>query len=725
MDLLYVSTNYFSALGVDPAYGRTFVPDEERYGAEPVVVLSYRTWQQLGGDPRMVGRYVDINARPCRIVGVAPKGFTGTATAGPDIWLPLGACGLVDHYDEERPTGRVRQIWDYPAVQLLGRLKPGLDRVAAEAQLQALVPRLKEMEAWRWRDDAELYLAGLARTSTGEDTYGEKKALSILSTVLMGISGAILLIACLNLANMITIHGATRQREIAIRMAIGGQRLRVVQQLLIESLLLALLGGLLAFVPAFWGIRILSAWLATSPIPVQWTGSFDLRVLGATLGFCLLATVLFGLKPALNLSKRDVIGDLKESGGTVRSTRKRWRLVPRGLSVACQIALSVALVMIAALFAHTAVKTAQADPGFDLANKIVVRIDPLAGGYTHAQATTACKTLAERLKPMPGIEAVGLSTSFPVGDTNAGLSSQVVSYEPGAEDDPARNLVPKAAMVYEVDSGYFDAMGISLLQGQPFSRLDAAPDAEQVVIVDEYLARRLRPDGGVVGSLMEHGWEREMGLYRVVGVVRSLRALSGEVSEWPHLYQPLRDEHVPVYIHLRTTPGAETALLKSVGDQIRHIDSRLPVLSVTSLVDQHRNSSTIGKIKIAAKLAMMFGAMALFLAGLGVYAVRGHMVTSRTGEIGIRMALGATRRDILTLVFRQSAIATLVGLSLGVLLAVALASLIRGGLYGISPLDPASIAVTVVLLAATSVLAGYVPARRAVKIDPMEALRYE
>jgi predicted permease len=729
MNLMYVSTNYFSALGVAPAYGRTFRPEEERYGAEPVVVLSYRTWQRQGADPGIVGQYVNINARPCRIVGVAPQGFTGTAAVGPDLWLPLGAYGLVDHYDEPPPTGRSREIWEYPPVLLVGRLKPGLDMRTAEVRLQALAPRLKESDPARWKDNSKLYLARLARLTAEEDDFAERRSLSILSLVLMGISGVVLLIACLNLANMITVQGAARQREIAIRMAIGGGRLRIVRQLLFESLLLALCGGVLALLPAFRGARIVSAWLATGPLPVQPTTSFDARVLGATLGFCFAATVLSGLRPALRLSARDVISDLKESGGgVVRWTRRRRRLAPRGLSVVFQIALSVVLVMIATLFTRTALRAAGADPGFGLAGKVVVRIDPLAAGYTHAQANAACEALTERLAGMPGIQAAGLSTSFPVGDAGCGWSDRVVAYEPGVEDNRSRSLLPKDVQVFEVDGDYFKVMGIALLRGRPFRLLDSAPDAERVVIIDEHLARKLRPDGDAVDCLIQYGWGSNLPPCRVVGVVPNLRNPSGDAADRFHLYEPLRAKHVPIYIHLRvagTAPHAEAALVRNISAQIRQIDPRLPVVSVTRLVDQHRNHPTVREVAVVARLATMFGTMALFLAGLGLYAVKGHMVASRTPEIGIRMALGATRRDVLVMVFLQGATSTSVGLAIGVLLAAALARLIRSGLYGISPIDPVSIGATVALLAVVSLLAGYLPARRAARIDPMVALRYE
>jgi predicted permease len=730
MDLMYVSSNYFSTLGVAPTYGRTFLPEEELYGAEPVVVLSYETWRKEGSDPGIVGQYVQINSRLCRIIGVAPKGFTGTAADGPDLWLPLGAHGPVAHYNEERPTGRRAAIWDYPALMMLGRLKPGLDMPAAEARLQTLIPRLKDIESRGWKDESRLCVARPARLFAGDDE-DERKFLPIMGMVLMGISGVVLLIACLNLAGMITVQGAARQRELAIRMAIGGGRLRIIRQLFLESLLLALSGGVLALVPAFWGIRILNAWLMKGTLPIHLTTSLDMRALAATLAFCLVATVLFGLKPAVSLSARDVVSDLKESGGAaIRSVRRRRRLIPRGLSVVCQIAMSVVLVMMATLFTRTAVRATRADLGFDLAGKVVVRIDPLAGGYTKAEAATACAMLAERLRGIPGIQAVGLSAAFPVGDTNYDLSQRFIAYEPGAEEDSSTNLVEKGVFLYGVGHGYFEAMGIPLLQGRPFNALDFVPDAEMVVIIDEQLARKLRPDGNAVDCLIQHGWgsNEDLDMCRVVGIVPDQRDCAGQVMNWRHIYQPFPDYRLPAFIHLRTSdpsPQAEAALIRSIGVQIRKIDPRLPIVSVMSLTDQHREDSGVRQTQMTAKLATMFGTMALFLAGLGLYAVKGHMVASRTPEIGIRMALGATRWNVLFLVFRQGAASTCVGLLSGVLLAIVLGRLIRAGFYGVSPMDPVSIVATVILLAAVSLLAGYIPARRAARIDPMAALRCE
>jgi len=735
---LFVSANYFTALGAASLYGRTFLPEEEVASAEPVAVLSYRTWQRLGAEPEIVDTYVHLNGKPCRIIGVAPKTFTGAAVVGPDVWLPLGTYGRVGKYWVERYEGTDDQ-WNYPPSAVVGRLKPGLGISEAQARLQSVLPRLKQMYpryAKRWeRENATFHLRPLPRLNAGA-VDNDKPALDRIGLGLMGISGVVLLIACLNLANMIVVQGAGRQLEIAIRAAIGGGRPRIVRQLLIESLLLAVFGGILAVGVALWGMRVLKLWAAMGRLPL-YLGSaiasgiaLDVRVLAATLGFCLIATVLFGLRPALRLSGRDLVGDLKESGrGVLEATRRRRFFVPRGLSVLCQMALSVALVMTATLLARTALRAVRAEPGFGLDGKVVVSVKPFAGGYSIPQAKQACETLAQRLKDLPEIQAVGLSCKSPV---DLGwwpwVRGRVVEYVPGREDDASGSLLTKPLHEYEVNGDYFEAMGIRLLLGRPFRPLDSAPDAEPVVIIDELLARKLRPDGNALGCLIQYGTGGLSSPCRVVGIVPNLRSAWGNDDVQPLLYKPIESHHMPGSIHLRvrsTASGAEAALVRTIGERIRKIDPRLPVLAVASLADRHRHHPTVLFARVVARLAVMFGAMALFLAGMGLYAVKSHMVASRTPEIGIRMALGATRRDILTLVLRQGAISTAVGLLVGTLLAVAMTRVIRSALQGISTIDLVSIVVTVAILTATSVLATYIPARRAARVDPMVALRHE
>jgi putative ABC transport system permease protein len=509
-----------------------------------------------------------------------------------------------------------------------------------------------------------------------------------------------------------------------------------MRQLLIESLLLAVLGGIMAVGVALWGIRILKLWAAMGQLPMQLGEAIasgitlDVRVLVATLSFCLIATVLFGLKPALRLSGRDLCEDLKESGrGVLEATRRRRLFVPRGLSVLCQMALSVALVMTATLLARTALRAVRAEPSFGLDGKVIVSVEAFAGGYDIAQARQACERLAERLKDVPEIQAVGLSRKSPVDLGWWPWSRErVVEYVPGHADDASGSLLTKALHEYEVNGDYFQAMGIRLLQGRAFRPLDSAPDAEEVVIIDELLARTLRPDGSALGCLIQYGDDGLSAPRRVVGIVPNLRSAWGNGEVQPHVYKPIESHHMPESIHLRarsTAPGAEAALVRTIGERIRKLDPRLPVLSVASLADRHRNHPTVLFTRVVARLAVMFGTMALFLAGMGLYAVKSHMVASRTPEIGIRMALGATRRNILTLVLRQGAISTFVGLLVGTLLAIVMTRVIRSAIHGISTIDLVSIVVTVAMLTATSLLASYLPARRAAQVDPMDALRYE
>ena len=715
--VMYVSSNYFSALGVAPARGRYFLPEEERLGAELVAVLSHRLWQRQGADPEITGRRVSVNGMLVQVVGVTPEGFTGATLVGPDLWLPLGSGMLVQY-----------QLQEYPFLQLMGRLRPGLSMSGAQARLQSLIPRLREDFPRSCNDHSTLSLELLPRSVHSTQAEGDRAYLSGASLFLMGVSAVTLLIACTNLANMIVVHGITRHREIAIRLAVGGSRRRIVRQLFIESLLLALLGGDLGIVLAIWCMRVLNAWVAAldPEFPLELarvlTTGLDLRVLAATLGFCLTATVLFGLKPAWRLSRRDVVADLKESaGGGFRSTRSTRAIMPRGLSVVFQTALSVVLVMVAILCTRSARKAIQTDPGFSLEGKLLIEIDAKAAGYDPARSIQVCEAVAEHLNSLPGVQMAGLSC-------DGGFGGSVVEYVPGVESDTSGNLLANDPFVYPVGADYFESVGMPLLQGRTFHRLDSVPDAEKVLIIDEPLARRLRPDGNALGCLIQYGWRSLSEPHRIVGIVPTLHSALHNPEKRCHIYEPIGPKHRPAYIHLRLARNAldtEATLLQMIPAEIRKVDPYLPVLSVRTLMDCHRNDLPVWLRLMGARLSLIFGAMALFLAALGIYAVKGYMVASRTPEIGVRVALGATRRAILTMVLREGALLTLVGLCWGLLLAWSVARLAGSLLYGVSPLDPVSIAVTIALLGIASLLAGYIPARRAAKVDPIEALRCE
>jgi len=720
---MYVSANYFSFLGIAPVQGRGFLPEEERLGGAPVTVLSYRLWQRLGGDPKIVGQFVTANGIRCEVVGITPEGFTGATLLGPDLWLPLGShltvAELARGWTHRANAGPDR---DYPWLHVVGRLKPGLDLQVAQAQLQSLVPRFQAEYPTQWKEGTSLSLHPPGRFLIDIAPEEERLSMSIFSLVLMTASALILVIACLNLANMLIVQGAARHREMAVRLAVGGSRGRIVRQLLVESGLLALLGGVLGVLLAFWGTRILNVWIAGVQDREfrQFQPGLNVRVLVATLCFCLIATLLFGLRPALWLSRRDIAGEMKESAGGVRGRGRRRR---GGLSVVGQIALAVVLVLSATLLTRSALQLARPDPRFALEDKLVVQIDPLSAGYDRVQSVQACATLADHLASLPEVQAVGTSPSFFFGGLGA---MSICEYSPEVEDGGSRRHLARWAAAVEVGRNYFTALEIPLLQGRFFDRLDSAPNAEKVAIIDETLARQLRPDGNALGCLIQYILFGECSdPYRVVGIVANVPGV-GDRQIHAQMYRPTEPDHLSPLFYLHVADGGSVdALRRRIAEEIHRVDPRVPVVSVATLAQIRRENASVWLAAFGARLALAAGTAALFLAALGIYAIKGYMVASRTPEIGIRKALGATHGNIMGMVLREGLVLTVAGLAVGLLLGLGVAKVSASLLYGIGPVDPVSIVVTVALLGAASLLASYIPARRAAKVDPMVALRYE
>jgi predicted permease len=446
----------------------------------------------------------------------------------------------------------------------------------------------------------------------------------------------------------------------------------------------------------------------------------NFRVLTATLGLCLVATLLFGLRPALWLSKRDIAGEMKESGGSVLGPSRRKH---GGLSAVGQVALAVVLVMSATLLTRSALQLARPNPRFPLENKVVLQIDPLSAGYGRAQSVQVCEALADHLASLPDVQALGMSSRFCFGGSGP---MTVYEYLPGAQEGGSRRYLAQWAAVSDVGRDYFTALEIPLLRGRRFDRLDSAPHTEKIVIIDESLARKLRPDGNALDCWIQWGFYTHYDdPYRVVGIVANVPGI-GEREVHAQIYRPAPPDPLSpfFYLHLADRRSARP-LLEQISREIHRVDPQVPILSVTTLAQKHREHGSVWLAGFGARLALAAGAAALFLAALGIYAIKGYMVASRTSEIGIRKALGATHGNIMGMVLREGLVLTVVGLVVGLLLGLGVARVSASLLYGIRPVDPASIAATVSLLGAASLLASYIPARRAAKVDPMVALRYE
>ncbi len=712
----YVSANYFSVLGVAPVRGRGFLPDEEQRGSAPVLVLSYRFWQRLGGDPEFVGEFVSLNGTACQVIGIAPEGFTGVTFDGPDLWLSLGSYWSVDTTVRQKPTRR-------PWLELVGRLKPEMTMPAAQARLQALFPPLKPecigLNDGRGRPAFDLRPPG--RFFIGGDIEGDLRDKAIFSLVLMSTAAIILVIACLNLANMLIVQGTARHREIAVRLALGGGRWRIIRQLLVESLLLALLGGGGGILLACFGMRILNVWVAAKEISLQ--VGLNVRVLATTSGLCLVTTLLFGLRPALRLSKRDIAVEMKGASARVLGSLGRRRT---GLSVAGQTALAVVLVLSAALLTRSALEKARPDPHFRLDDKLVVDIDPLGPGYDKTRALAVYQRLLDRLAVLPQVKAVGTSHNVFFGGGGTLLTGE---YRPGSGESKSSDAPVRNVTFISTGRDYFEAMDIPLLQGRLFEPRDRLPDAEKVAIIDRSLARRLRPEGNALDCLIQLGLpeipEMIPEFYRVVGIVAHVPGIENR-ELGAQVFTPAGEDDLARCLYLRGPSGAATnALKRQVAEAIHQVDPQIPIFSVATLAQRRHDHGAVWWSRFIARIGVTAGAAALFLAALGIYAIKGYMVASRTSEIGTRMALGATHGNVMGMVLREGLLLTIAGLIVGLALGLVVARVAVRFLYGISPLDPLSIVITVVLLCATSLLAGYIPARRAAKVDPMEALRYE
>jgi len=711
----YVSGNYFSMLGVPAALGHVWSADQgEQPGADPVVVLSHHYWQrQFGGDPSLVDRSITINGRPVTVIGVMPEDFSGAQwSIASSAWLPVGMLPQLQEGGERLLDNR-----GTPAFKVMARLKPGMSVAEARAATDVAVQQLVTEHRREHQPSQVVVVPEMrSRPEPSLSLFMPFAAVVFLGLVLM-----VLLIACANVANLMFSRAITRQKEMGIRTAIGASRWRLLRQMLIESVLLALLACAVGTLFAQGLGALLSGFTPSGDIPVRTEDSWSWRVFGATLVLSVAAGLLTGLVPALRATRLDMHSVLKEGGGALLgSSRHPFR----SALVVGQTALCVAVLVCGGLFLESLRQLARQDLGFRPENLVIASVDLGLQRYPEEEGQRFYQQLLERLAAVPGARQVAIGGHVPfdytmqLNDVAAeGTTTQTTAQESSTDDAFI------AAGFCQVSTNYLRTMGITLVRGRDFDAGDDA-DSPSVAIVNQTLARRLWGEGDPLGKRLWFGGGGS--LCEVVGVVRNGKYLLLGEEPRPFVYKPLAQHYsTPATLHVRTD-DAPLALVPVIRQVLKELDPDLPIYNDRTMEEHLRQSAlAFMPLRMAATLAGVQGVLALALAVMGIYGVVTYVVSRRTREIGIRLALGAQRSDVLRTVMREGWRLTLVGLGIGFALALLLALGLSRLLYGLDPVNIPVFAAVLLALSGAALLACYLPARRALGVDPVEALRSE
>jgi predicted permease len=713
-----ISSNAFATMGVELFRGRTFTADEERPESRvQVAIVSYSFWRKHGSDPAMLGQSLRVNGRLFTVVGIAPEGFTGTtALISPELYFPLGVFeSMMNDFDGHTRPLAAR---DNPTLMLVGRLRQGLTQPAADAQLSTIASRMRSSYPAENKD--QTFVVGtLSRMNLSTGPTSDSWLLAP-AAMLLSVAAVVLLIASLNVANMMLARGAARRKEIAIRLALGGSRRSILQQLFIEGLVLALMGGVAGLGVAYYGTAALVHSLsAMMPVDLIYTAGPDARVLIATLAFCTLSTLLFGFGPAWSLSKPDLVPGLKGNSADPDGRGQRRLFSKRNLLVVSQISLSLMLLTAAGLFVRSAQRAAQIEPGFSIDHRLLLEVDPSLAGYDETRGRQIYRQLVDRLKSIPGVESVSVAATVPFGMISLGRSVQRASDAP--------NATALSCGLNIVGEDYFKTLGIPLLRGRTFPATEKGP---KVAILDREAAESLWPKGDAIGQhIRMHMSDRATEDVEVIGVVGGTKdSILGSRLQ-PHIYIPFGQEYqADMNIHVKNASASREAdlkLLEAIRQETRTLDAQLPVLALKTLRDHVDASIDIWVVRTGARMFSIFGGVALLLAMIGLYGVRAYTVARRTREIGIRMALGADSRDALRMILGEGLILTGIGVCGGLALSLGVGKLLASQLYQVSAVDAPVFLAGPLMLGAVSLFACYLPARRAARVDPMVALREE
>ena len=716
----YITANLFPVLGISPALGRGFSSEEEQFGRHRVALLSNALWQQhYGADPQIIGRSVTLSGASYTVVGVMPPGmafFDNQPVV--ELWTPISfAPG--DNFDTRNNH----------FVNLVGRLKSGVTLQQAQGEVTAIADRMAEQE--KGNEGLGALLVPVREQFTGD------VRLAVL--VLLGAVAFVLLVACVNVANLLLARAAGREKELAIRASLGANRGRLIRQLMLESLPLGLLGGGAGLLLAVWGIEALVSMLPAS-VPRYNAITIDARVLVFTLGVSLLTTLIFGLLPAFQIARVDVQNALNESGRSGTASRRQGRL--RDILVAVEMALALVLLIGAGLMIQSFIKLRHVDTGFSARNVLTMRIPLPDSKYPVPQTLNSpapvglnfYEQLLERVKALPDVQAAAVSTMLPLG---AGSGWGKFFSVEGRPAPPSIEQVPLVRFAL-ISSDYLRTMGIALREGRAFTEQDTEK-SQPVALVNETVAKRFFGDEDPVGKTIWMGPpesllppeaqtpENRFIRRTVVGVIADVKGSSLEQSGRAEVcvpYHQYRREGWTngLMLAVRSSTGSER-LLSGIREQVTALDPDQPVTNVATM--EERFSKSLAQARFSMLLLGLFAGVALLLAGVGIYGVMSYVVTQRTHEVGIRMALGAQASDVLRLVVGQGMKVAFIGIGIGLIAAVALTRVMRTLLFGVSTTDPLTFTIISLLLAAVALGACFVPARRATRVDPMVALRYE
>jgi predicted permease len=705
----YVSGNYFTATGLKPVVGRLIYGAEtEKNGTEPVAVLGYSYWKKrFNGDPAIVGRQVKMNGHFVTVVGVAPEGFLGTySLVDMQAYVPLGMRMLWDETTQDKAGYWTKR--DFDDIKILGVLKPGVSRQQAQVAANVVAQRLNQQFPETHKGVSyHLYAERLARPDP-DPTNG----LVIVGVLFMVLAGLVLLLACSNVANIVLVRATAREREMAVRTALGAARTRIVRQLLTESSLLALMGGVLGVIVGIWTTRLISsARIEVADIPLRFDFSFDWHVFSFALVIAVITGLVVGLAPAWRAARADFNQVLHEgSRGILGSGKSRLR----SALVVAQVAVSLMLLVVAGLFVRSTQNVEHSYLGFDPQNVLNLTMETRAIGFDMPRTQQFFRDMEERVRALPGVQSASIASSVPMG-----YSSDAALVSAEGQTYSGKDAAPRA-FYFSIDPAYFTTMRVPVLRGRALTEQDNEK-APKVAVINEAMAKKLWPNQDAVGKRFNANGP----LKEVVGVTKQGRYNDPADDTTLFYYQPwLQNQETFVTLQLRTT-GAPELLIPEVEQQIHSLAPGLPLTDVQTMEQSLGGVNGFFLFRMASRFTVTLGLLGLVLALVGVYSVISYAAAQKTHEIGVRMALGAGRGDILKMVLRQGFVLVGAGLLAGLVLTFIAGRGLGSLLVGVSPSDPLTLIVVALLLAAVGLVASFIPARRAMKIEPLTALKHE